>query len=104
MFQEGTIGHDLVVKPVPASVRQHLDQSRDSKHGDDDEMFLDENGEDLQEDVAVETGFPLRRIPSTSNSEPKPQQHIIYRRSTFQNEESEFSDYGNIPKSNTTYF
>lgn len=104
MFQEGTIGHDLVVKPVPASVRQHLDQPRDSKRGDDDEMFLDENGEDIQEDVAIETGFPLRRIQSTSNSEPKPQQHIIYRRSSSQFEEPEFSDYGNIPKSNTTYF
>jgi hypothetical protein len=61
-------------------------------------MFLDENGEDIQEDVAVETGFPLRRLLSTSSSEPKPQQHIIYRRSSFQNEESESSDYGNIPE------
>ncbi|XP_021914006.1 A disintegrin and metalloproteinase with thrombospondin motifs 16 isoform X2 [Zootermopsis nevadensis] len=93
LLVEGTIGHDLVVKPVPASVRQHLDQPRDSKRGDDDEMFLDENGEDIQEDVAIETGFPLRRIQSTSNSEPKPQQHIIYRRSSSQFEEPEFSDY-----------
>lgn len=92
------------MKPVPASVRQHLDQSQDSKRGDDDEMFLDENGEDIEEDVAVETGFPLRRIQSASSSELKPQQHIIYRRSTSQNEELESSDYGNIPKSNTTYF
>jgi len=82
---------------VPASVQQHLDQSPD--HNDDDEMFLDEGGEDIQEDVAVETGFPLRRIQGTSSSEPKPQQHIVYRRSSPHNEELESSDYSNTPKS-----
>jgi hypothetical protein len=82
----------LVVKPVPASVQQHLDQPLRSKHGDD-EMFLDEDGEDIEEDVAVESGFPLRRIRST-----KPQQHIVYRRSSGRNEELESSDYGSVPK------
>jgi hypothetical protein len=99
-FQEGTIGHDLVVKPVPASVQQHLDQPRLSKHGVDDEMFLDEDGEDIQEDIAVETGFPLRRVQSANGSELKPQQHIVYRRSSRQNEEPEFSDYGTNTNSN----
>ncbi|XP_052123591.1 A disintegrin and metalloproteinase with thrombospondin motifs 8, partial [Frankliniella occidentalis] len=52
---DGTIGDDLVVKPVPASVRQHL--GAPSKHQDpDDEMFLDE--EDASQDEAVR-GFPL---------------------------------------------
>jgi hypothetical protein len=77
-------------------VQQHLDQSLRSKHGDDDEMFLDEDGEDIQEDVAVESGFPLRRIRST-----KPQQHIVFRRSSPRSEELESSDYGNVPKGNT---
>jgi hypothetical protein len=58
-------------------------------------MFLDEDGEDIQEDVAVESGFPLRKIQST-----KPQQHIVYRRSSGRNEELESSDYGSVPKNN----
>lgn len=88
-----------MVKPVPASVQQHLDkQPLRSKHGDD-EKFLDEDGENIQEDVAVESGFPLRRIRST-----KPQQHIVYRRSSARNEELESSDYGSVPRSNTNTF
>ncbi|XP_069676454.1 A disintegrin and metalloproteinase with thrombospondin motifs like isoform X2 [Periplaneta americana] len=92
LLVEGTIGHDLVVKPVPASVRQHLDrQSKAHRNdNDDDEMFLDEDGEDIQEDIAVESGFPLRRLQRPSS---KPQQHIVYRRSAPQNEELAFSDY-----------
>lgn len=56
-MQEGTIGHDLVVKPVPASVRQHLDSKRRGCDPDD-EMFLDGEDEDGAEDEAV-AGFPL---------------------------------------------
>jgi hypothetical protein len=66
----------------------------------DDEMFLDEEGEDIQADVAVQTGFPLRKIQSTNSTEPKPQRHIVYRRSSHQNEELESSDYGNNKNSN----
>lgn len=78
--QEGTIGHDLVLKPVPAHVRQHLDNSRD-KNEDDDEMFLDD---EAMEDEAVPGGFPLA-----------PQhKHIVYRRSV--QETDQFSDYGGL--------
>jgi hypothetical protein len=88
-----------VVKPVPESVQQHLDQPLHSKqHGDDDEIFLDEDGEDIKEDVAVKSGFPLRRIRST-----KSQQHIVYRRSNV-HKELESSDYGSVSKSNTIRF
>jgi hypothetical protein len=81
-----------VVKPVPESVQQHLDKPGHSKHGDDDdEMFLDEEGEDIKENVAVKSGFPLSRIRSK-----KPQQHIVYRRSSVR-EELESSDYGSVP-------
>ena len=104
MFQEGTIGHDLVVKPVPASVRQYLDQSDLLKQGVDDEMFLDEEGEEIQEDMAVETGFPLRRVQGTNSSELQPQHHIVYRRSSQQDEAPEFSDYGTKPNSNYVCF
>nr|CAD7260111.1 unnamed protein product [Timema shepardi] len=65
---EGTIGHDLVLKPVPASVRQHLD---------DDEMFLDSEGEDISEDVAVGSGFPLRR---SRRSAAAVHRHIVFKR------------------------
>nr|CAD7437999.1 unnamed protein product [Timema bartmani] len=65
---EGTIGHDLVLKPVPASVRQHLD---------DDEMFLDSEGEDISEDVAVGSGFPLRR---SRRSAAVAHRHIVFKR------------------------
>jgi hypothetical protein len=104
MFQEGTIGHDLVVKPVPASIRQHLDHSDLSKHGLDDEMFLDEEGEEIQEDIAVETGFPLRRVKGTNSSELQPQHHIVYRRSSQENEGPESSDYGTNPNINCVCF
>nr|CAD7393389.1 unnamed protein product [Timema cristinae] len=66
--EEGTIGHDLVLKPVPASVRQHLD---------DDEMFLDSEGEDISEDVAVGSGFPLRR---SRRSAVAVHRHIVFKR------------------------
>jgi hypothetical protein len=59
----------------------------------DDEMFLDDDGEEIQEDIAVETGFPLRRVQGTNSSELQPQRHIVYRRSSQQNEAPEFSDY-----------
>lgn len=78
LLQEGTIGSDLVVKPVPASVRQHLDQV-----GDDDEAFLDE---EVAEDVAVSGGFPL----------PPKHHHIVYRRSIPDPTEGELSDYGKM--------
>jgi hypothetical protein len=70
----------------------------------DDEMFLDEEGEEIQEDVAVETGFPLRRVPGTNSSELHSQHHIVYRRSSRQNEAPEFSDYGTNPNSNCVCF
>jgi hypothetical protein len=77
--QEGTIGDDLVVKPVPASVRQHLDSRKDPR--DDDEAFLDE---EVAEDVAVTDGFPLHLPPR--------HHHIVYRRSV--QDTVDMSDYG----------
>ncbi|XP_047001480.1 A disintegrin and metalloproteinase with thrombospondin motifs 1 [Schistocerca americana] len=83
LLLEGTIGHDLVVKPVPAAVRQHLGPSVD-----DDEMFLDAEGEDLEDDVAVTSGFPLG-INATADRSPRAARelaaagvhpHIVYRR------------------------
>lgn len=84
-FQEGTIGHDLVVKPVPASVRQHLEE-----HGphDDDEAFLDEDEDEdlLAEDEEVDDDEELQH-------EPLDHPHIVFRRAT-NYEPSESSDFG----------
>lgn len=77
VWQEGTIGGDLVVKPVPASVRQHLDHRTD----DDDEAFLDE---EVEEDVVSRGGFPL----------PPKHHHIVYRRNIADPADGELSDYG----------
>jgi hypothetical protein len=63
--QEGTIGSDFVVRPVPSSVRHltptppesHKEEDEDEEDDpNDDEMFLDE--EPGQEE-AVSSGFPL---------------------------------------------
>jgi hypothetical protein len=70
----------------------------------DDELFLDEEGEEIQGDIAIETGFPLRRVPGTNSSELQSQHHIVYRRSSHQNEEPEFSDYGTDPNSKIMSF
>ncbi|XP_054274250.1 A disintegrin and metalloproteinase with thrombospondin motifs 16-like isoform X2 [Macrosteles quadrilineatus] len=81
LLLEGTIGEDLVVKPVPASVRQHLDSRPDPEAKDvDDEAFLDE---EAAEDVAVTDGFPLHLGPR--------HHHIVYRRSV--QDSMDMSDY-----------
>uniref|UniRef100_A0A1B6E598 Peptidase M12B domain-containing protein n=1 Tax=Clastoptera arizonana TaxID=38151 RepID=A0A1B6E598_9HEMI len=76
LLMQGTIGHDLVLKPVPAHIRQHLDS--EEEEDDDDEMFLDEEAAD---DQVVSGGFPLA-----------PQhKHIVYRRDI--QDPDQFSDY-----------
>ncbi|KAG8273555.1 hypothetical protein J6590_016877 [Homalodisca vitripennis] len=81
LLLEGTIGDELIVKPVPASVRQHLDTNHPSlSRDDDDEAFLDE---EAGEDEAVREGFPLQ---------PK-HHHIVYRRSISHTIDQELSDY-----------
>ncbi|XP_066999385.2 A disintegrin and metalloproteinase with thrombospondin motifs like isoform X2 [Anabrus simplex] len=89
LLMEGTIGHDLVLKPVPARVRQHLDDN--DKDESDDEMFLDEEGEDIANDVAVKSGFPLRR--DRRSASVSPHHHIVYRRSGAENKMEALSDY-----------
>ncbi|XP_075227661.1 sol narae metalloprotease isoform X2 [Lycorma delicatula] len=92
---EGTIGHDLIVKPVPASVRQHLDERRKNsrnKDDDDDEVFMDDEvaaGEDF---VSI-GGFPLPAAIRnyTSQNNQRRHTHIVYKRS--ENSDSQFNDY-----------
>ncbi|GLG99686.1 Uncharacterized protein GBIM_06093 [Gryllus bimaculatus] len=85
LLMEGTIGHDLVLKPVPARVRQHLDDAAEDADADaeesaeDDEAWLDEAGEDPRDDVAVGGGFPLGRARRAAPEPTHP--HIVFRRS-----------------------
>lgn len=83
LFQEGTIGRDLVVKPVPASMRHLVAKP-------DDEVFLDARNEDIQNDVTMDTG---RKIRSKRDSKDVYHHHIIFKRSQ-PTEEDDFSDYG----------
>lgn len=114
MLQEGTIGHDLVVKPVPASVRQHLDSNTKDP---DDELFLDE--EDDASDEAVR-GFPLGKDSNrdvlfedaaSPGEDARPGRrrlrraaahhaHIVYKRAGSESAESpDLSDYGTVQTS-----
>lgn len=56
-LQHGTIGNDLVIRPVPSSVSSQYNQN--AHPDDDDEMFLDE-------DEAIE--LAKRHIQNASNS------------------------------------
>ncbi|KAG8222748.1 hypothetical protein J437_LFUL008146 [Ladona fulva] len=132
IVSDGTIGTNLVVKPVPASVRRKLLKDKERWDGkgeevvkerrekevearklaDDDEMFLDQEGEEGQEAVGAR-GFPFgrRRFDfDISEEEAEGREegvsdirtkreavhstglHIVYKRSS-QSMEPEFSDY-----------
>ncbi|ODN03816.1 Venom metalloproteinase 3 [Orchesella cincta] len=65
--------NDLVVKPVPTSLRTHVSKP------DDDEAFLDE---ELADDWVVKKGFPAMNdsVPITATEKNNTQgMHIIYR-------------------------
>lgn len=87
IFQEGSIGHDLVIKPLPKrfSTKLHNKKEYNTSDLNDDEMFLDADG-DLSSEVSIDTGLPIKR-------KSKGYQHIVYKRD--REEEDEFlSDYG----------
>lgn len=97
ILQEGTIGHNLVVKPVPSSVRHLVSPP-------DDEIFLDANDEDIENDVTMDTGKRIkdsekrRRKRRRREVEDKFHTHIVYKRTNAE-EEDAFSDYGEDLKS-----
>lgn len=67
------VGTDLVVKPVPSSLRSQVSKP------DDDEAFLDE---ELADDWVVKKGFPAMNdsVPITAIEKNNTQgMHIIYR-------------------------
>ncbi|GLV36364.1 sol narae [Carabus blaptoides fortunei] len=67
LLVEGSIGGDLVIRPIPTHLRQEPDLS-------DDEMYLDQ--EDAEE-VAIDTGLPIRRVKKVATRLP---QHIVYKK------------------------
>jgi len=96
LLLEGSIGHDLVIKPLPKRLH-HLTTTTTTSttkapdisnaenetettttsdqefSPDDDEMFLDEDG-DLSAEVAIDTGLPIQRGSKTAGK------HIVFKR------------------------
>ncbi|XP_044743347.1 A disintegrin and metalloproteinase with thrombospondin motifs 16-like [Chrysoperla carnea] len=79
---EGSIGKELVIKPLPKHLRKLKPDLSD------DEMFL--NQDDLNSEVSIDTGLPIRRRPKR-NIQNNLVEHVIYKRKL--NEEDYLSDY-----------
>ncbi|XP_026815897.1 A disintegrin and metalloproteinase with thrombospondin motifs 1 isoform X2 [Rhopalosiphum maidis] len=69
ILMEGTIGDHLVVKPVPAVYRRHVQSATP-----DDEMFLDQELRDGENEVS-DQGFPLKSQKFVAHHK-----HVVYRR------------------------
>ncbi|XP_044263174.1 venom metalloproteinase 3 isoform X2 [Tribolium madens] len=79
---EGSIGADLVIRPIPP----RLLETKEKPTHDDDEMFLDADGE-LSSEVAIDTGLPIKR----KKQKIQGHRHIVYKRNG--NQEDTMSDY-----------
>lgn len=107
-FQEGSIGSDMVIRPLPArlhpvanvttapsqntTVNETAAEETDVHEASDDEMFLDADGE-LSSEVAIDTGLPIKRKGQDgTEAESRGHKHIIYKRKG--QEEDTMSDYG----------
>lgn len=77
-FKEGSIGADLVVRPLPTHLRDGTTPDLS-----DDELFLDGDGEE----VSIDTGLPIKRQVT------KLAQHVVYKRGS-KSSEDHFGDYG----------
>lgn len=92
MLQEGSIGKDLVIKPLPKHLRKAKQLIPDLS---DDELFL--NQDDLNSEVSIDTGLPIHRNNKRSRrSAINLNEHVIYKRKL--NEEEYYGDYGKIYK------
>lgn len=90
-FQEGSIGSDIVIRPIPPrllnAAASSSKKAKANGQDEDDEMFLDSDGE-LNSEVAIDTGLPIKRKTQVIQG----QQHIVYKRTG--NQEDTMSDYG----------
>lgn len=90
LLQEGSIGSHIVIRPIPSRLLNFVSKMNHKNESDadtlnDDEMFLDQDGE-LSSEVAIDTGLPIKR---NKNVHP----HIVYKLKN--NEEPDrFSDFG----------
>lgn len=100
-FQEGTIGHDLVIKPLPLHIRKYLSKKKleslqngdlEGSSSDGDEMFLDREVT-LGQDQISSNGFPFDSQNEGSLSHPH---HVVFRRQSSDNSDLRFSDFGKI--------
>lgn len=90
LFQEGSIGSHLVIRPIPPRLQGSVipRKNKNATNSDsinDDEMFLDQDGE-LSSEVAIDTGLPIRRNKTTHH-------HIIIKRIQ-EDDDGALSDYG----------
>ncbi|CAG9813329.1 unnamed protein product [Phaedon cochleariae] len=88
LILEGSIGSHLVIRPLPSRLRGSVIQSKNKNDSDletinDDEMFLDQDGE-LSAEVAIDTGLPINRKKNVHH-------HIVFKRK--QEEDVTMSDY-----------
>uniref|UniRef100_A0A6P7G4F2 Uncharacterized protein LOC114333699 n=1 Tax=Diabrotica virgifera virgifera TaxID=50390 RepID=A0A6P7G4F2_DIAVI len=91
---EGSIGSHLVIRPLPPRLRGSVIRSKNRNFTNnqndtedsinDDEMFLDQDGE-LSSEVAIDTGLPIRRNKNIHH-------HIVYKRKEDE-EQDTMSDY-----------
>ncbi|XP_044745503.1 A disintegrin and metalloproteinase with thrombospondin motifs 16 isoform X2 [Coccinella septempunctata] len=89
---EGSIGPDLVIRPIPARLRNKILKTYANNKSEevpynpsDDEMFLDTDGE-LSAEVSIDTGVPIKR------KKIHKLHHIVYKKKKDRQDET-FSDY-----------
>lgn len=98
-LKDGTIGNDIVIKPVPSQLSSSI--SADYSSRDDDEMFLDEDeeaGKNTSTKLSNSKSSISSRIPKTfelANSRKDinyhKNAHIVYKRKMYDSESH--SDY-----------
>ncbi|XP_077283029.1 sol narae metalloprotease isoform X2 [Arctopsyche grandis] len=68
LLVEGSIGHDLVIKPLPSTLSSSAVLPKPSKAlppDQDDEMFMDPNQDDM---VSIDTGLPIKRSKTVAKT------------------------------------
>lgn len=104
-LQEGTIGHDLVIKPLPATLSPTPPPFRKTIPPEqDDEMFMDPNEDDM---VSIDTGLPIKRskiskknLETISRAPEKNIAEIIEAAEAMDNQERDSNSTATINKMN----
>ncbi|XP_050296767.1 A disintegrin and metalloproteinase with thrombospondin motifs 1 isoform X2 [Anthonomus grandis grandis] len=79
---EGSIGSQLVIRPVPARLRETV-KNKHKISTTDDEVFLDEDG-NLSGEISIDTGLPIRRLDGSIDAHDEEvasvHHHIVIKR------------------------